>query len=143
MTVFTDPLSSVFYNLGELTYQELKDAFEQLLPMGAAEINLRMMLLWSFNDLFGKTPKKKIPTEEWNYFKTNADRILEIINDDILKVEIYREQEEFEQASALLTQVTDAPETTEIINKLRDLIEKKNRKVFVIYGDAKRVAVTH
>ena len=57
---------------GRLSYESLKNAFAQLSPLGQYEKKMRLMMLHSYNDLYGDKQIADIPTEDRKLFEENA-----------------------------------------------------------------------
>ena len=131
---------------GELPLEYLKEAFAQIQSIGHYEYSFRMAILWAFNDRYGNMEQSDIPIEEWEYHMNNVQDLLQMGIDNLFRAELYREIGDFEKAIQIL-------ETLEVTNDKKDLhnqmiqqayrqAQQHNRKVFVLYGNAKRKALT-
>ena len=131
---------------GDLPLEYLKQALTQLQPTGNDEHILRINILWAFNDRYGNMEQSDIPIEEWAYHIDNVQHLIEMGIDDLFRAELYREIGDFEKAIQIF-------ETLEVTNDKKDLhnqmiqqayrqAQQHNRKVFVLYGNAKRNART-
>ena len=131
---------------GDLPLEYLKQALAQLQPTGDDESALRFYILWAFNDRYGNMEQSDIPIEEWEYHMNNVQHLLQMDIDNLFRAELYREIGDFEKAIQIL-------ETLEVTNDKKDLYnqmiqqtyrqaQQHNRKIFVLYGNGKRKALT-
>lgn len=131
---------------GELPLEYLKEAFAQIQSIGHYEYSFRMAILWAFNDRYGNMEQSDIPIEEWEYHMNNVQDLLQMGIDNLFRAELYREIGDFDKAIQIL-------ETLEVTNDKKDLhnqmiqqayrqAQQHNRKIFVLYGNGKRKALT-
>ena len=122
---------------GDLSYKSLKEAFEQLEPIGEDEITLRFMLLWGFNDLYRNPTNIDIASkedpEELEYFIQNAKALISLCpNNDFLRAELYRELGEFEKCINILNKSTEIDKSLPVYQMLLSKAQMKDSKIFVI-----------
>lgn len=122
---------------GHLSYTSLKDAYEQLQPSGNNEIKLRIMILHGYNDHYGGCPGTEhpgdAPTNERTYFEQNARRLIELMPDnEVFCAELYRELGEFEQALAILNNITADGYMAQIVEQLKERALMNDSSVFVL-----------
>lgn len=129
-------------NLGELSYQHLKEAFDQLQPSGKDETTTRLYLLWAFNDLYGNAEIADIPTQEWEYHLANVQHLIPLMSDVLVQAELYREIGEFQKCIELLNSMQITPDLQNIKEMFLKESKRHNRKVFTLYGEAVRTAIT-
>ena len=127
---------------GELPLEYLKEALIQIQPTGNDEQSLRFYILWAFNDRYGDKEISEIPAEEWEYHMDNIQHLLQMDIDTLARAELYREMGNFEQAIQLLNSLEVADNMKSIHDQLLQQAQQHNRKVFVIYGDIQRNALT-
>ena len=97
-------------DFGELSYESLKEALEQLKPQGKDEETLRMMLLWAYNDLYGQMHNVEILPEELQrerqFFKENALALFRLRPEDtLLHAELLRELGDFDKSITILKKI--------------------------------------
>ena len=129
-------------DLGELPYQNLKEAFEQLQPSGNDETTTRLYILWAFNDLYGNSEIADIPTPEWEYHLDNVQHLIPLMSDVLVKAELYREIGDFKKCIELLSTIQQTPALQNIKEMFLEEANRQNRKVFVLYGNANRYPIT-
>jgi hypothetical protein len=125
---------------GLLTFPEMKEAFVQLSEEGFVDANeekrARMILLHDFNDYINpyNPDERVVNDDDWSIFQENALWIIEnIITDDVLKAEYYREIGMMEEALSILQNLTIEDEfIKKIADKIAKRIKKNDRKVFLI-----------
>ena len=122
---------------GHLSYASLKDALEQLQPTGDKEIKLRIMILHGYNDYYGGCPGTKLPSDapanERIYFEKNARRLIELMPENkVFCAELYRELGEFEQALAILNNITADGYMAQIVEQLKERALMNDSSVFVL-----------
>ena len=105
-----DCKSELNSDFGELSYESLKEALEQLNPQGKDEETLRMMLLWSYNDLYGQMHNVEILPEELQcerqFFKENALALFRLRPEDtLLHAELLRELGDFDKSITILKKI--------------------------------------
>lgn len=128
---------------GHLSYESLKEAFEQLQPTGNDEIELRVMILHGYNDHYGGCPgtkhPNKAPTSERIYFKQNARRLIELMPDNkVFCAELYRELGEFEQAISILNEIVADGYIAQIVEQIKERALMNDSSVFVLNGRENR-----
>ena len=97
-------------DFGELSYESLKEALEQLKPQGNDEETLRMMLLWAYNDLYGQMHNVEILPEELqrerHFFRENALALFRLRPEDtLLHAELLRELGDFDKSITILKKI--------------------------------------
>jgi serine phosphatase RsbU (regulator of sigma subunit) len=127
---------------GELPLEYLKEALIQLQPTGNDEQSLRFYILWAFNDRYGHKEVSEIPAEEWEFHMDNIQHLLQMNIDTLVRAELYREMGDFEQAIQILNSLEVADNMKSIHSQLLQQAQQHNRKVFVIYGEIQRNALT-
>ena len=127
------------FETGLLTYPEMKEAFTQLSEEGflneEKEINVRMMLHHAFNDYYYRTEEKKVVSEEdKNLFHENGLWLINnLITDDVMKAEFYREIGEIETAKSILDSITVEDEFLKrIITSIKERFEVNDCQVFKV-----------
>ena len=132
---------------GRLTYQSLRDAFEQLSPKGKDEKQIRMMLLHAHNDLYGgceeAKPRAEASIEEQQFFEENVQALILMANindpyDRLLMAELYREMGRFEEAIRILREPFDYNlylNLDAIRKQILKQAEKHSTNVFIVDGD--------
>lgn len=137
-------------SFGNLSYASLKEALEQLHPTGDNELDLRILLVHAYNDLYGGCPgtrnPKEAPAAERQFFMNNAQRIIEIHSDNqLFCAELYREMGEFDQALAILRSISGNDNTMYIAKLMAERAMQCDPCVFVLTqnkNDALRHAQT-
>lgn len=127
---------------GDLPLEYLKQALTQLQPTGNDEHILRINILWAFNDRYGNMEQSDIPIEEWEYHVDNVHHLVQMDIDALLRAELYREIGDFEQAIQILQSYEVADNLKDLQRQLLQQAQQHNRKVFVLYGDIQRSALT-
>jgi len=126
------------FDTGYLEYPEMKEAFVHLLEEGfldEEESNIRFLLHHTFNDYFHRREEKDVPTEEFEFFKTNAQWLVDnCISDTIMKAEFYREMGDFVKATELIEPVDteDNEFLSNIKQKIQDKIASEDSNVFML-----------
>lgn len=121
-------------------YYRVNPDASQLSEEGFVDANeervARMILLHDFNDYNNPyNPDDRIVNDDdWSIFQENALWIIEnIITDDVLKAEYYREIGMMEEALSILQNLTVEDEfIKKIADKIAKRIKKNDRKVFLI-----------
>lgn len=143
----TDIYSLLDVAWGRLTYQSLRDAFEQLSPKGKDEKQIRMMLLHAHNDLYGgceeAKPRAEASIEEQQFFEENVQALIVMANindpyDRLLIAELYREMGQFEDAIRILREPFDYNlylNLDAIRKQILEQAEKHNTNVYIVDGD--------
>ena len=122
---------------GNLSYASLKEAFAQLEPSGDRELDLRIMLIHAYNDLYGGCPGTKTPEEapahERLYFERNVRKVISMHSDNMLFcAELYRELGEYDQARTLLRNITGEDYLQNIARQIDDRAQRGDSRVFVL-----------
>ena len=127
------------FDKGLLTFPEMKEAFTQLSEDGflneQEEINVRMMLHHAYNDYYYRTGKKKVVSEEDKaLFHDNGIWLIKnLITDDVMKAEFYREIGETDTARDILDSVKVENDFLKfIVATIRDRLKTNNCEVFKI-----------
>lgn len=114
---------------GILTFPEMKEAYKQLCEEGLQnekeEKNIRMMLLHAFNDYYYRSndDNKNVIDEDRSLFHDNGLWLIEnLITDNLLKAEFYREIGEMENAQKILDSVIAE---NDFQKKIVSMIQKK------------------
>lgn len=93
-------------DLGELSYSELKEAWEELGNEDLTDdekLSMLIMQVWAFNDEFTRTEEKPVSEEEKRYIVSIVNSLLELDNvDGLLKAELLREIGRFDEALELI-----------------------------------------
>lgn len=124
---------------GLLTYPEVKEAFIQLSEEGfiskQEESKVRIMLHHAYNDYYFRNKEdKEIKDNDRSSFHDNALWLINnIITDNVLKAEFYREIGELETAYTIIksTEVKD-DFLKKLITSIKEKIENKDCTVFRI-----------
>ena len=127
---------------GDLPLEYLKQALDQLQPTGDDESALRFYILWAFNDRYGDMEQSDIPVDEWEYHVDNVHHLVRMDIDSMFRAELYREIGDFEQAIQVLQSLEVADNIKDFYRQLLQQAQQHNRKVFVLYGDLPRFAIT-
>lgn len=124
---------------GLLTFFETKEAFVQLSQEGFLsvneEINIRFMLHHAYNDYYYRNEDNKtINEEDYILFHENGLWLIHnVISDNVLKAEFYREIGEMDEANNLLESIkVDDDFLENIVFKIRERLNKKDSGVFKI-----------
>lgn len=127
------------FETGLLTYPEMKEAFTQLSEEGflneEEEINVRMMLHHAYNDYYYRTEEKKVVSEEnKNLFHENGLWLINnLMTDDVMKAEFYREIGEIDTAKSILDSITVEDEFLKrIVTSIKERLEVNNCQVFKV-----------
>jgi hypothetical protein len=127
------------FEKGLLTFPEMKEAFAQLAEEGfineKEEINVRMMLHHSYNDYYYRNgDTKDILEDDKKLFRENGLWLINnLITDNVMKAEFYREIGDIETAKNLLdTVVVEDDFLKKIVSSIRKRLEINNCEVFKI-----------
>lgn len=128
------------FEKGLLTFPEMKDAYKQLCEEGLQnekeEETLRTMLHHAFNDYYYRSneDKKDITDEDKSLFHDNALWLIEnLITDNLLKAEFYREIGEMKVAMSLLDSYNaDNDFLKKIVSAIKKRINNNDCSVFRI-----------
>ena len=127
---------------GDLPLEYLKEALTQLQPTGNDEHILRINILWAFNDRYGNMEQSDIPAEEWEYHLDNVHHLLQMDINAMVRAELHREIGDFEQAIQILQSLEVEDNIKDFHSQLLQQAQLHNRKVFTLYGDIQRAALT-
>ena len=127
------------FEKGLLTFPEMKEAFAQLAEEGfineKEEINVRMMLHHSYNDYYYRNgDTKDILEDDKKLFRENGLWLINnLITDNVMKAEFYREIGDIKTAKDLLdTVVVEDDFLKKIVSSIRERLEINNCEVFKI-----------
>lgn len=126
-------------DFGYLSYESLKEALVELDPKGEKEKELRLMLLWAYNDKYGQMHNVKIlPAElesERRFFRENAIALFRLKPEDyLLHAELFREMGEFENCLVVLERIDDN-ELSKDVATLKEKAHNKDSNVFIVESD--------
>ena len=124
------------WDKGELTYNQLKEAYASFSNADLSNDERQMILLhilWAYNDIFTRNHLVDIPKEELSYIREVVTELIPLIDDPLLRAELFRELGDFDKASRELLKTTQT-ETwyLEIKGKISKHIDAKDSKVFVL-----------
>lgn len=127
-------------SFGNLSYASLKEALTQLRPTGDNELDLRILLVHAYNDLYGGCPGTRnpaeAPAEERLFFERNARRIIELHSDNqLFCAELYREMGEFDKALSILRNISGDDNTLYIAKLMAEHAMQSDPCVFVLTHD--------
>ncbi len=128
---------------GLLTFQETKEAFEQISREGfeneIEEKEIHMMVHHAYNDHYHRSEEHhEIDPGDWEMFVNNAKWLINnSIRDNLLKAEFYREIGDFDNAIASLDagEPYNKPFLKYIAHNVRKKAENKDNCVFLIKFD--------
>lgn len=135
---------------GRLSYQSLREAFEQLLPKGKEERQMRLMLLHAHNDLYGgcagTRPRVEASANEQQFFEENAATLISMAKMDdpynlLLAAELHREMEQFDEAIRVLREPLDYNiylGLDAIRKQMSERAKQHDSNVFIVAGDKNR-----
>ncbi|MBO5677439.1 MAG: hypothetical protein J6S02_04805 [Bacteroidaceae bacterium] len=127
------------FEQGLLTYEEMKQAFAQLMEAGDLthdeEANVRMMLHHAHNDNFRSEQTSDFTDADLTLFRENAMWLIQnIITDNVMKAEFYREIGDFDEAKSILDEVhASDPFYITLVDKIQDKIANRDSAVFQLY----------
>lgn len=127
------------FEQGLLTYEEMKQAFAQLMEAGDLthdeEINVRMMLHHAHNDNFRSEQTSEFTDDDLTLFRENALWLIQnIIRDNVMKAEFYREIGEFEKAKSILDEVPVSDDFYKsLVERIQERIANRDSAVFQLY----------
>ena len=127
------------FEQGLLTFPKMKEAFAQLSEEGfideKEESNVRMMLHHAYNDYYYRIgDKKEILEEDKKIFRENGLWLINnLITDNVMKAEFYREIGDIETAKNILDSiVVEGGFLKQIVSSIRERLEINNSEVFKI-----------
>lgn len=130
---------SYSFDQGLLSYPEMKEAFIQLSEEGFVneeeETKVRMMLHHAYNDYYYRSyDNKEINAEDKTLFHENGSWLIDnLITDNVLKAEFYREIGEFEVAHDILESVEVEDEFLKrIMTQIQERVQNNDCRVFKI-----------
>lgn len=127
------------FEQGLLIFPEMKEAFAQLAKEGfqnkKEENTVRMMLHQAYNDYYYRNDDNRVIDEEDKklFCENGLWLINNLITDDVLKAEFYREIGEIEIAREILESVVVEDDFLKhIVSSIRERLEANDCKVFKI-----------
>lgn len=127
------------FDQGLLTFAEIKEAYNQIAGEGFVnrqeESNVRMMLFHAYNDFYYRKEQSHDvdPSDHKMFVEHGLWLINNLITDDVLKAEFYREIGLMEKAKQCLSNVkSDDDFINEIVQSVRERIDSNDSKVFRI-----------
>ena len=127
-------------------FPQKKSALSSLRKVTDAEkeqMLLRTYILWAFNDRYGEYQIEEIPQTEWQFFIRNCEALINLGVDVQTEAELYRELGLFDRALKTIMKLEVKNEDDELFRKpFMEKLTNRDRKVFVIVGDAKRHELT-
>ena len=127
------------FEQGLLTFPEMKEAFAQLSEEGfidkKEEGNVRMMLHHAYNDYYYRYDHKKdVQEDDKKLFRENGLWLIKnLLTDNVMKAEFYREIGDMETAKNILDSVVVEDDfLKQIVSSIRERIENNNSDVFKI-----------
>lgn len=129
------------FELGELNYEETKEAWNMLKGTEHLTENEKLEILfmqvWTFNDSYTRKNDTTAPTDEQDYFKGIIELLIKLDNvDDLLKAELLREIGHFEEALELLNNYSAENDFLEgLKNRFIEHALASDTRPFIIYGD--------
>lgn len=128
------------FEQGTLTLPEMIEAFKQLADEGfenEEEANVRMMLFHAYNDFYYRSKEtQEIAEDHHSIFVEQGRWLLEnLIIDDVMAAEFYREIGEFEKTREILEKLQPSNEFLQkIVDGIKTRVENNDTAVFVIEG---------
>ena len=127
------------FEQGLLTFPEMKEAFAQLSEEGfidkKEEGNVRMMLHHAYNDYYYRYDHKKdVQEDDKKLFRENGLWLIKnLLTDNVMKAEFYREIGEMETAKNILDSVVvEDGFLKQIVSSIRERLDANNSEVFKI-----------
>jgi predicted RNA-binding Zn-ribbon protein involved in translation (DUF1610 family) len=127
------------FEKGILSFGEMKEAFHQLQAQGfediKEEINIRMMLHHAYNDYYHRNDTANIVNEEDRklFHENGLWLIKNLITDNVMKAEFYREIGEMETAKSILNSIHVKEDFLKnIADEILSRIKRNDNKVFRI-----------
>ncbi len=126
--------------LGTLTFEECVEALSQLQDEGFDERDeyyARELLMYAYNDKYYRNDngqKEPVSSEDFEYFKSNVIRIIELLDfekHDLFIAELYREIGDFSTCVEILESITCVDEGPAALKeKILERCKQKDNKVF-------------
>ena len=123
---------------GLLSFAEMKEAFAQLSQEKfrdmEEEAHIRMMLHHAYNDYYFRAWRRTVAEADQKLFQENALWLIgNLITDNVMKAEFYREIGDMEKAEALIEKETgDNAFTKKLVVTIKEKINKGDTAVFLI-----------
>lgn len=125
------------FEQGILSYDEMKEAFAQICSEGFddqdEEASVRMMMLHAFNDHYYRRASDEQPGEEdVTLFREQGLWLLDnIITDNVLKAEFYREISEMQKAQEIIDNTSpDEDFLRNIMQQIKERVQANDSRVF-------------
>lgn len=125
------------FELGTLSFEEMKEAYAQLCEEGfednVEETNVRMMLFHAYNDFYYRNEEKADVDDADHALFVEQGRWLidNLISDDTMKAEFYREIGEMQKAQEIIDSTTpDNDFLRGIMQQIKERIEANDSRVF-------------
>jgi len=129
------------FDLGTLSFDEMKEALQQFSEGGFADKNeesgIRMMMFHTFNDFYYRNEDNNaisIDANDYQIFVEQGKWLIDnFITSNLLKAEFYREIGDFENAKICLSEVEEDDDfSKQIALSINEKIEANDTKVFLI-----------
>lgn len=127
------------FELGTLSFEEVKEAFAQFSKEGfednEEETNVRMMLFHAYNDFYYRNEENTdvIEADHALFVEQGQWLIDNLISDDTMKAEFYREIGDMQKASEILdAAVVNDDFVRNIWEKVKEKVAANDAKVFKI-----------
>jgi len=121
---------------GRLDFHQAKEACEQLISKAteAQAFTLRMLVLYSFNDMLRIDEAQQADNTDKEYFISNCRALLQMPKtNDTLKAELYREMGEFSKCLEVLSAASECKEYEGFVREeIRRRATQNDSKVFEI-----------
>ncbi len=125
------------FEQGILSYDEMKEAFAQICSEGFddqdEEASVRMMMFHAFNDHYHRRACDELPSEEdVTLFREQGLWLLDnIITDNVLKAEFYREISEMQKAQEIIDNTSpDEDFLRNIMQQIKERVQANDSRVF-------------
>lgn len=125
------------FEQGILSYDEMKEAFAQICSEGFddqdEEASVRMMMFHAFNDHYHRRACDVLPSEEdVTLFREQGLWLLDnIITDNVLKAEFYREISEMQKAQEIIDNTSpDEDFLRNIMQQIKERVQANDSRVF-------------
>jgi len=129
------------FELGELNYEETKEAWNMLKGTENLteneKLEILIMQVWAFNDSYTRKNDSTAPTDEQAYIKGIIGLLIKLDNvDDLLKAELLREIGHFEKALELLNNYPAGNDFLEgLKSRFREHALASDSRPFIIYEE--------